>query len=73
MEILEDIFKCYRETKWLKNCVKALKPDHYKRNVDDFFVLFDKTEQVLPLNKNKNNFSFETEKELLFFSQCENL
>ena len=37
---------CHHETTWLKNCPKAFKPVHYKRYVDDIFVLFEKPEQV---------------------------
>ena len=43
---LANIFLCYHETTWLKNCPKSFKPVYYKRYVDDIFVLFEKLEQV---------------------------
>ena len=43
---LANIFLCYHETTWLKNCPKSFKPVYYKRCVDDIFVLFEKPEQV---------------------------
>ena len=39
---LANIFLCYHETMWLKNCPKSLKPVYYKRYVNDIFVLFEK-------------------------------
>ena len=43
---LDNIFLCYHETTWLKNCPKSFKPVYDKRYVDDIFVLFEKPEQV---------------------------
>ena len=43
---LTNIFLCYHETTWIKNCPKSFKPVYYKRYVDDIFVLFEKPEQV---------------------------
>ena len=43
---LVNIFLCYDETTWLKDCPKSFKPVYYKRYVDDFFVLFEKPEKV---------------------------
>ena len=43
---LANIFLCYHETTWIKNCPKSFKPVYYKRYVDDIFVLFEKPEQV---------------------------
>ena len=69
---LADIFLCYHETTWLKNCPKSFKPVYYKRYVDDIFVLFEKPEQVSPfvkyMNKRHKNtkFSFEAEKDNSF-------
>ena len=69
---LANIFLCYDETTWLKNCSKSFKPVYYKRYVDDIFVLFEKPEQVLWFvnytNKRHINtkFSFETEKDNCF-------
>ena len=66
---LADIFLCYHETTWLKNCPKSFKSVYYKRYVDDIFVLFEKPEQVLQFvnyisKRHKNvKFSFEAEKD----------
>ena len=43
---LANIFLCYHETTWLKNCPKSFKPVYYKRYVDDIFVSVEKQEQV---------------------------
>ena len=74
---LTNIFLCYHETTWLKNCPKSFKPVYYKRCVDDIFVLFEKPEQVSRfvkyMNKRHKNiyFPFETEKDnYCFFSRC---
>ena len=42
-----NIFLCYHQTLWLKNCLESFKPVYYERYVDDIFVLFQKLEQVL--------------------------
>ena len=76
---LANVFLCYRETTWLKNCPKSFKPVYYKRYVDDIFVLFEKPKQVLQFvnymnERHKNmNFSFQTEIDNSFFSRCQNL
>ena len=44
---LANIFLCYHETTWLKNCRKYFKPVYYKSYVHDIFVLFGKPQQVL--------------------------
>ena len=69
---LTNIFLCYDETTWLKNCPKSFKPVYHKRYVDDIFVLFEKPEQVSRfvkyINKRHKNtkISFETKK-ITFF------
>ena len=69
---LANIFLCFRETTWLKNCPKYFEPVYYKRYVDDIFVLFEKLKQVSRfvkyMNKRNKNikFSFETEKDNYF-------
>ena len=69
---LVNIFLCYHETTWLKNCLKSFRPVYYKRYVDDIFVLFEKLKQVSRfvkyMNKRNKNikFSFETEKDNYF-------
>ena len=67
-----NIFLCYHETMWLKNCPKSFKPVYHKRYVDDMFVLFEKPEQVLRfvnyMKKRQKHikFSFKTEKDSCF-------
>ena len=69
---LANVFLCYHETTWLRNCPKSFKPVYYKRYVNDIFVLFEKPEQVSRfvkyMNKRHKNikFSFETEKDNSF-------
>ena len=69
---LANIFLCYHETTWLKNCSKSFKPVSYKRYVDDIFALFEKPKQVSRfikyMNKRHKNikFSFETENDNSF-------
>ena len=64
---LANIFLCYHESNWLKDCPKDFKPVYYKRYVDDIFVLFNKPEHAQFFleymnKKHKNmNFSIETE------------
>ena len=38
---LANIFLCYHESNWFKDCPKNFKPIFYKRYVDDIFVLFN--------------------------------
>ena len=72
--ILANIFVCHHETKWQKNCLKSFKPVYYKRyvDVDDVFVLFEKTEQISRFvncmkKRHKNiKFSFETKQDNSF-------
>lgn len=45
-----NLFLCHHATKWLKNFPEGFKPIFYKRHVYDIFVLFEKSEQVLPFN-----------------------
>ena len=39
---LTDIFLCYHESNWLKDCRKVFKRVYYKTYVDNIFVLFNK-------------------------------
>ena len=63
---LANIFLCYHESIWLKDCPKDFKSVCYKRYLDDIFVLFNKPEHAQffleYMNKKHNNmtFSFET-------------
>ena len=43
---LANIFLCYHESNWPKDCPKNLKPIYYKRYGDDIFVLFNKPEHA---------------------------
>ena len=62
-----NVFLCYHETQWLKDCPPDFSPVYYRRYVGDIFVLFrDKSHSSLFLNylnsKHKNiNFTMETE------------
>ena len=44
---LANIFLCYHESAWLKNCTKSFKIVYHKRYVDDIFLLFEKLSQGL--------------------------
>ena len=65
---LANIFLCYHESNWLKDCPKNLKPIYYKRYVDDIFVLFNKPEHAQffleYINKKHKNIKFSIETEL---------
>ena len=65
---LANIFFCYHESNWLKDCLKNFKPIYYKRYVDDIFVLFKKPEHVQffleYINKKHKNIKFSIETEL---------
>ena len=43
---LPNIFLCYHEGNWLKDCLKDLKLVNYKIYADDIFVLFKKPERA---------------------------
>ena len=65
--ILANIFLCYHEKRWLRNCPDEFKPINYIRYVDDTFVLFwdeshvDKFQNYL--NEQHQNIKFTVEKE----------
>ena len=65
--ILANIFLCYHEKRWLRNCPEEFKPINYIRYVDDTFVLFwdeshvDKFQKYL--NEQHPNIKFTVEKE----------
>ena len=65
---LANIFLCYHESNWLKDCLKNFKPIYYKRYVDDIFVLFNKPEHAQffleYINKKHKNIKFSIETEL---------
>ena len=47
---LANIFLCYHESNWLKDCPKDFKPVYYKRYVDGIFLCL--------INQNMHNFFF---------------
>ena len=63
-----NIFLCYHESNWLKDCPKDFKPVYYKRYVDDIFVLFNKPEHAQffleYMNKKHKNMKFSIETEI---------
>ena len=65
---LANIFLCYHESNWLKNCPRNFKPIYYKRYVDDTFVLLNKPEHAQfflgYINKKHKKIKFSTETEL---------
>ena len=65
---LANIFLCYHESNWLKDCPKDFKPVYYKRYVDDIFVLFNKPEHAQffleYMNKKHKNMKFSIETEM---------
>ena len=65
---LANIFLCYHESNWLKDCPKDFKPVYYKRYVDDIFVLFNKPEHAQffleYMNKKHKNMKFSIETEI---------
>ena len=71
---LANIFLCYHESNWLKDCPKNFKPIYYKRYVDNIFVLLNKPEHAQffleHINKKHKNIKFSIETKLngsLFF------
>ena len=65
---LANIFLCYHESNWLKDCPKDFKPVYYKRYVDDIFVLFNKPEHahffLEHMNKKHKNMKLSIETEI---------
>ena len=65
---LTNIFLCYHESNWLKDCPKDFKPVFYKRYVDDILVLFNKPEHAQLfleyLNKKHKSMKFSIETEI---------
>ena len=65
---LANVFLCYHESNWLKDCPKDLKPVYYKIYVDDIFVLFNKPEHAQSfleyMNKKHKNMKFSIETEM---------
>ena len=65
---LANIFLCYHEGNWVKDCPKDFRPIYYKRYVDDIFVLFNEPEHVQfflkYINKKHKNMKFSIETEI---------
>ena len=63
-----NIFLCYHETTWLRDCPESFKPILYKRYVDDTFLLFRKPEHsqlfLDYLNSKHPNITFTMELEM---------
>ena len=64
---LANAFLVYHEKKWLEHCPLEYRPLHYRRYVDDIFVLFNSVEQLKRfhsyLNSRHLNMSFTIENE----------
>ena len=62
-----NIFMCFHETNWLRDCPSSFKPIFYRRYIDDTFLLFKSETHVKPfldfLNSKHPNirFTYETE------------
>ena len=65
---MANIFLCYHESDWLKDCSKDFKPIYYKRYADDIFVLFNKPEHAQffleYINKKHKNMKFSIKTEI---------
>ena len=65
---LTNIFLCYYENNWLKDCRKYFKPVFCERYVDNIFVLFNKPEHAQffleYINKKHKNVKFSMETEI---------
>ena len=64
---LANAFLCYHEKNWLENCPLSFMPLHYRRYVDDIFVLFRSKEHVSLfkdyLSSRHPNINFSSEEE----------
>jgi len=65
--ILANTYLSHYEIQWLNKCPETFKPSHYKRYMDDTFLLFKEQHQVKPfldfLNKQLPNINFTAEQE----------
>ena len=65
---LANIFLCYHEGNWVKDCPKDFRLIYYKRYVDDIFVLFNEPEHaqffLKYINKKHKNMKFSIETEI---------
>ena len=50
---LANIFLCYHESKWLKDCLKYFKPVYYKRYVDEHAQFFSHEHDIFNLRWSK--------------------
>ena len=64
---LANIFLCYHEKKWLRDCPEEFKPIKYRRYVDDTFLLFADESHIEKfqhyLNEQHININFTVERE----------
>ena len=62
---MANIFLCFHETNWLKNCPKEFKPKFYRRYMDDTLALFENESQAQKflqyLNNQHDNMKFTCE------------
>ena len=62
-----NIFMCFHETRWLRNCPADFKPIFYRRYIDDTFLLFRHHSHVQKflafLNSQHSNINFTCETE----------
>ena len=62
--LLANIFLCFHEIRWLKDCPVHFKPLHYRRYVDDFFAVFRSRDHIIPFLEHPNiKFTYEIEKD----------
>ena len=43
---LANVFLCHCERKWMHDCSNELKPQNYRRYVDETFVIFERRDQA---------------------------
>ena len=64
---LANIFLVYYESKWLEKCPPQFRPKHYRRYVDDIFLMFENKDHVKIflryLNSRHPNITFTCEEE----------
>ena len=74
---LANVFLCYHESIWLKDCPKDLKAVYYKRYAGDIFLLFNKPEHMQfflkYINKKHKNMKFYIETEVNGSLSCPNV
>ena len=68
--LLANIFLSFHEIRWLEDCPVHFKPLHYRRYVDDFFVVFRSRDHIIQflehLNSKHPNIKFTYEIEIVY-------